>query len=183
MCHACAKQESQRSNANGEFPSGRHSEQPARPQTRSCHCLFRPHYFTSLHATVRERNEKQLAQEYSRRMELERRLETVTSRHSATCRKKTEAMEALKVVTEQASLAEAQASRYGRSGMFTFTLSHLSPPPHTHTYTHMHTHTHTHTCTHTHTHSLEQTCRDKREEVRTMNNKMEEQRLLQEKAL
>ena len=101
--------ESQRS--NGEFPSGRHSEQPTGPQARSYHCLCRPHYFTSLHATVRERNEKQLAQEYSRRMELERRLETVSSRHSAACRKKTEAMEALKVVTEQASLAEVQAGR------------------------------------------------------------------------
>ena len=37
--------------------------------------------------------------------------------------------------------------------------------------------------THIHTHSLEQTCRDKREEVRRMNNKMEEQRELQERAL
>ena len=46
-------------------------------------------------------------------MELEKRLEAVTSRHSAACVKKTEALEALKVVTEQANLAEAQAGRYG----------------------------------------------------------------------
>lgn len=70
-----------------------------------------------LHVAVRERNEKQLAQEYRRRMDLERRLETVTSHHSAACMKKMEALEALKVVMEQASLAEAQAGRYGEVGM------------------------------------------------------------------
>ena len=60
---------------------------------------------------VRERNEKQLAKEYARRVQLETQLGAVTSHHSAASLKKTQAMESLKVVSEQSSIAEAQASR------------------------------------------------------------------------
>ncbi|CAI8019316.1 hypothetical protein GBAR_LOCUS11619 [Geodia barretti] len=91
--------------------------------------------------TVWDRNEKRLAQECSRRMDLESRLESLTPRHSEAGIRKTAAMESLKVASEQASLAEAQAT------------------------------------------SLEVRCREKREEIGILNEKMEEQKIKEEAAL
>ena len=45
-------------------------------------------------------------------MDLESRLESLTPRHSEAGIRKTAAMESLKVASEQASLAEAQATRF-----------------------------------------------------------------------
>ena len=47
----------------------------------------------------------------SRVVQLETKLEAVTSHHSAASVKKTQSLEALKVISEQSSIAEAQASR------------------------------------------------------------------------
>ena len=63
------------------------------------------------HLLVRDKNERRLAQEYGKRVALESKLEAVTARHSVAGARKTEGVEALKVVSEQASQSEAQASR------------------------------------------------------------------------
>ena len=59
---------------------------------------------------VRDRKEGVLAVEYAKRVELETRLDSITTHHTATNVKKTQALETLNVLSEQMSLAEAQAN-------------------------------------------------------------------------
>ena len=62
--------------------------------------------------------------EHGRRVELEGRLDSVTARHTMTSVRKTQSAEALKVATEQASLAEAQANGSGLEGFTHYYTSH-----------------------------------------------------------
>ena len=143
-------------------------------------------------------------------MDLESKLESLTLRHSGAGVMKTTAMESLKVASEQASLAEAHATRFTYplfhphtsypkfqrfvqsansllTCHFTHTLSPSLPPslPYTHSLPlpPSLTHTPSPSLPPSLPYSLEVRCREKREEIRILNEKMEQQKIEEETAL
>ena len=78
--------------------------------------LFNTHTHTHTHThgrthTVREKNDKILSEQYSKRREMEGRVEEVNQRLKEATGKKASAEEKLRVCSEQAALAAGQASR------------------------------------------------------------------------